>query len=284
MVNLNEDLIPSAHLIEKCGIGEGDFEALGSGMINRFIGRGYLNHKSRILDIGCGLGRLARPLTKYLDEGKYYGMDINKDSINWCQTHYASHKNFHFEWMDLYSKFYNPTAVRKASAYKFPLEDNSFDFVMLSSVFTHMILNDVDNYLQEIARLLKPGGRCYITYFLLTPELHASFAIQGKYFPIKGGFVDDKDVPEKVVFLREDMIRELYAKHNLEIEKIIYGIWPGRQIASGYQDEIIAKGTEYPNGELAKLRNRLTWRLRIGNYIIRQSCKYFFQKIKLLAP
>ncbi len=43
-------------------------------------------------------------------------------------------------------------------------------FVLLTSVFTHMLPQDMDNYLSEVARVLKPDGRCLITYFLLNPE------------------------------------------------------------------------------------------------------------------
>ena len=49
----------------------------------------------------------------------------------------------------------------------FPCADNSFDLVFLTSVFTHMFAGDVENYLSEISRVLKPGGKCLITWFLL---------------------------------------------------------------------------------------------------------------------
>lgn len=37
---------------------------------------------------------------------------------------------------------------------------------MLGSVFTHMQHRDVVRYAKEVARVLKPGGRCMVTYFL----------------------------------------------------------------------------------------------------------------------
>ena len=41
------------------------------------------------------------------------------------------------------------------------------DVAFLTSVFTHMLPEDVEHYLDELARVLKPGGRTLITWFLL---------------------------------------------------------------------------------------------------------------------
>ena len=237
------NLIPPDQLVKDNAIGEGDFSGIGESMAQGLIGRGFVNPSSRILDIGCGLGRLARPLVKYLATGEYYGLDINQSSIDWCSSNYAPYPNFHFGWINAFSKFYNPAGAFAAAEYSLPYAGEFFDFVMLTSVFTHMMRNDVDNYLSEISRVLKPGGRCYATYFLLTPEYKKSFKSQPQYFPIDGGFVSDKDMPEKVVFLDECIIRELYAKYQLSIASIGYGSWSGRKVVGGYQDEIVATKT-----------------------------------------
>ncbi len=209
-------------------------------MINRFIQVGYITPESRILDIGCGLGRLARPLTSYLDGGEYFGMDINKEAIDWCRVHYEEYKNFKFDTIDVFSKFYNPNCTFRGSEYNFPWKDASFDFILLSSVFTHMMLDDVDRYLSEICRMMKHGGHCYSTFFLLSRKMYLFLLFNPKFFSIKGGFSGDRDVPEKVVFLREGLIRGLYKKNNMKIEEINYGSWLGRG-SGGYQDEVIAQ-------------------------------------------
>ena len=67
----------------------------------------------------------------------------------------------------MFNQKYRPKAKFTASNYKFPYEDNFFDFVILQSVFTHMVLDDMKNYLHEISRVLKKGGRSYISYFIL---------------------------------------------------------------------------------------------------------------------
>ena len=64
---------------------------------DRFAGRYQLEHGAlehvpaqpgeRVLDIGCGIGRMARPLTPYLTPpGAYDGFDINADGIAQLQA------------------------------------------------------------------------------------------------------------------------------------------------------------------------------------------------------
>jgi len=241
----NDNLVPSADLIQRQNIGDGNFIEIGDGMIAGLISMGYLKPNYRILDVGCGLGRLARPLTKFLDHsGEYYGFDIAKDSIEWCESHYSVYENFHFLWADLHSKFYNPDGKLGASSHEFPYQNDFFDFVMLTSVFTHLMPADVDNYLSEIARVLKSNCRCYATYFLLREEEKVKIENspsdgQTVNTPIDGGYIRDANIPEKMVLLEEQPIIDLYHKHNLEIERITYGTWCGRP-QGNYQDEIVS--------------------------------------------
>src|SRR6185503_5290247 len=79
---------------------------------------------------------------------------------------------FRFQVSHLHNGLYAQREKRKlkASQYTFPYENNSFDFVFLTSVFTHMVRADVERYVQEVARVLKPGGRCLTTFYLLNAE------------------------------------------------------------------------------------------------------------------
>ena len=99
-----------------------------------------------MLDIGCGIGRKTIPLTHYLtSEATYQGMDINRTGIEWCQEKMsAKFANFRFQQVDVYNKFYNPQGTVRPVDYKFPFESETFDFVTLVSVFTHMPPTDRD--------------------------------------------------------------------------------------------------------------------------------------------
>ena len=54
-------------------------------MLKQFIDLGGLKPEHRVLDIGSGIGRVAIPLTEYLNEkGSYEGFDVVELGVNWC--------------------------------------------------------------------------------------------------------------------------------------------------------------------------------------------------------
>src|SRR5262245_9249020 len=115
------DLIPPLDLLVQNRIGIVDhrssadeFRRVGEGIIGNMISQGFIRPDSKVLDVGCGLGRLARPLTKYLNGGEYCGVDIVKSSIEWCRANYASYQNFDFRYADVYNTVYNPAACTLA--------------------------------------------------------------------------------------------------------------------------------------------------------------------------
>jgi ubiquinone/menaquinone biosynthesis C-methylase UbiE len=200
-----------------------------------------------MLDVGCGIGRKTFLLTSYLNaDGRYEGLDIVKTGIDWCTERITrKYPHFKFQLIDVCNQHYNPTGRYKASEYRFPFANDSFDFVVLGSVFTHMLTKDMENYVWEVARVLKTGGRCLITYFFLTPDSlrlieEKASSIDFRY-ALQGCRVKNKDVPEETVAYDESRIRELYQKHGLKIsEPIRYGSWCGRKNALSYQDIVVA--------------------------------------------
>jgi SAM-dependent methyltransferase len=132
-----------------------------------------------ILDIGCGSGRLARHFANYVQRpGRYMGMDIQKSYVDWCQDNIsAANPAFAFYHQDIYNGHYNPEGKYEASEYRFPFEDDSFDLIILTSVFTHLLPEDASNYLREVSRLLKPDGYCYSTWFLLGHDVEVKYLV-----------------------------------------------------------------------------------------------------------
>ncbi|MDM8520987.1 class I SAM-dependent methyltransferase [Anaerolineales bacterium HSG6] len=188
------------------------FKHNGEIHLKYFKGICDLQPNETILDVGCGIGRKALPLTKYLNsEARYEGFDIVKAGIDWCQQKITPlYPNFHFQLADMYNKHYNPTGKYKASEYKFPYKDNSFDFVMLTSVFTHMLPPDVENYFAEISRVMKIGGRCFISYFLANDTSLSLMSTEKSQFNFKHATPNyrtvDPDVPENAVCYDEAYI------------------------------------------------------------------------------
>lgn len=138
-------------------IGGGDFTRIGNDFFNYFINIAQLKPTDTVLDMGCGIGRIAIPLTKYLrNGGRYEGIDIVPDGIKWCTKNISSKfNNFNFQVTDIYNKKYNPEGRFNAKDYVFPFADECFDFIFLTSLFTHMFYDEVQSYLGQIARVLK---------------------------------------------------------------------------------------------------------------------------------
>lgn len=204
-----------------------------------------------ILDVGCGVGRKTRPLVTYLaSAARYEGLEINKEGVAWCQeTIGRQYPHFHFQWINVYNQRYNPEGTVTATDYRFPFEDNQFDFVVLGSVFTHMRPPEVANYLSEISRVLKPEtGRCLISYFLLNAtvnDLIKSGKSSRHFAHDLGGFwVDDLALPENAIAFLEDDVQSWYQANGLTIaEPIQYGSWSGQEPHLSYQDLVLAYKT-----------------------------------------
>ena len=148
-------------------IGSGDFIKQGKHHLELLKKYANLEKDHSVLDIGCGIGRAAVALTGYLSEqGKYEGFDVVEKGIKWCKKHITKDfTNFNFQYIPLNNDLYHFTD-QKAEEFVFPYENNCFDTIFLFSVFTHMQPLEVQNYFNEIQRVLKPGGKCLATFFL----------------------------------------------------------------------------------------------------------------------
>ena len=205
-----------------------------------------LRPSEKILDVGCGIGRKTIPLTHYLTaEATYDGIDINKKGIEWCQQKISARfPNFRFQQIDVYNKYYNPQGTARPAEYRFPFDSDSFDFVVLGSVFTHMVPEDAANYLAEAHRVLRNGGRCLITYFLLTEESLGALTDGRSIMRFKYNLGNHRTVlnemPEFAISYDEKWIEETYRRVGLVIARVDYGSWYGRGDPISYQDLVLA--------------------------------------------
>ena len=222
------------------------FEASGSEFLAYLKLLVEMQPGDRILDIGCGCGLMALYLKDYLDgSGSYAGVDLHSPSIRWCNDHIrATHPNFVFEHTDIKSLAYNPQGAHSADVFQFPFESNSFDVILLKSVFTHMRPAEIKNYLREVARMLKDNGRCLATFFLLN-ESQRLLATEDRN-TLKFNFGDDEwryvyeNSPESASAYDENYILGALAEQGLKLKKlIIYGHWSGRENGLSFQDMLV---------------------------------------------
>lgn len=229
-------------------IGAGDSKKIREEFLGYFKEFGQLKPWEKVLDVGCGTGRMAAALLEYLDsKGSYDGFDIVKSGIDWCASKItASNPRFRFVHADIFNKAYNPTGKARSENFRFPYPDAHFDFVFLTSVFTHMLPAEVERYMKEIVRVLKPDGRCLITFFLLDAESRRLIIAGKTHQPFsydeRGFWTTDRDIPETAVAYDEFLTRRLFEKFGLQIaEPIRYGSWSGRLDFLSYQDIVVAR-------------------------------------------
>ena len=213
-----------------------------------FVKYGGVKPSDRVLDVGCGSGRMALPLTRYLTSGSSEGFDISPESIKWCQNNItAQFPDFKFQLADLANTAYNPQSKHKAKDFRFPYPNQSFDFTFLTSVFTHMLPQDLEHYTREIARTLKPGGRAVITFFILneeserlrtTPQSQIRFEHPYEDGQVRVGQLEN---PEGVVAYPEATVRRVLKRNGFGlVEPIYFGSWCGRSGTVTFQDLTIS--------------------------------------------
>ncbi len=233
LVNEKNPLIPPPH---KIFIGRGNFETIGNDFFQYFQKYGKISPHSVVLDVGCGIGRMAIPFLSFLSpKGQYQGFDIVKSGIEWCENRIAKQRNnFFFKHVDVFNELYDKKGAILPSNFVFPYEQDVFDFVFLTSVFTHMAPEDIRRYLSEISRVLKKNGKALVTVYLNNEEskrnLHEGKSTLPFKYPRDGIHLglDPISKDNDIALDEEWFLAELnHAGFELDLP-IQYGYWSGR--------------------------------------------------------
>ena len=237
------DLIPPPELMRREGIDvlEEWFRwAEEWSMILRIFGG--LTRQGNVLEIGCGLGRIAYALRFILTpRGTYSGFDIVAQKIAFLEQSFAlSYPNFHFRLADVHNTTYNPTGRFQGASFEFPYSDGEFDVVFAASVYTHLLPATAAQYMRESARVLRPGGRFVISVFLLDyyrREQERPWGFAQHYFafdhPYEGYDIEHFAVatpedPENTTAYSLSFLEEMATDAGLRLaQKPLPGMWSG---------------------------------------------------------
>jgi ubiquinone/menaquinone biosynthesis C-methylase UbiE len=129
-------------------IGEGDFELIGRIELDLLKMEG-LQPEHTLVDLGCGIGRLAVHVIPTLIGGSYIGIDISQTMLKRAQARIAQavpNPPCRVTWL-------------KQTTSQFTLPESSVDMMCAFSVFTHMEHEDSYRYLKDALRIVKPRGR-----------------------------------------------------------------------------------------------------------------------------
>ncbi len=122
-----------------------------------------------VLDVGCGLGRLAVPLVDL--PVRYLGLDVNQELTDWSNAAFEPWGDrIQFKTLDIANGRYQSVG-KLAELVQFPCPDESVDVGIAMSLFTHIErLTALEAYLKEFARVLKIGGRLACSFFFSPPN------------------------------------------------------------------------------------------------------------------
>jgi SAM-dependent methyltransferase len=159
-------------------------------------------------------------------------------ALTWCARDTPA--PFRFAHADLRNTTYNPGGSESPSSYRFPYDDGSFDLVIATSVFTHLLADAAEHYLAETARVLASGGRLFSTWYLLSGEQRSGPPAPFEFHDAtRPAAVADRAEPESAVAFTEDWLRESLRANGFEPPSVQPGSWAGRPGASR-QDLVVA--------------------------------------------
>ena len=247
---MDDALIPPADLRLIVGpfADEGFYRSAAESDRKTLLTLGKLRPGDRILDIGCGCGRLAAALTSSLDEtGGYDGLDVVPALVDWARANITTRfANFRFHLIDAASRAYNPGGSLAAAQVRLPFPDATFDFAIAFSLYTHMLHEDAENYLVETHRVLKPGGTLLASFFLLNPDSVRAIAKRTTIFRFRHRLgpcrFSDRLKPEKEVAYDEEYVLDLMHRLGFRLARPVErGSWSTTKSPLITQDYVLAR-------------------------------------------
>lgn len=117
--------------------------------IDTFVKQNITSEGQKVLDIGCGWGRIAIGLIKRFPTLKISGIDLSEEAISRAPEIIERETGV------------SDVDFRVANAEQLPFEDDAFDCVVSTRVFQY--ISDPQKAMQEVVRVLKPNGRVTIS-------------------------------------------------------------------------------------------------------------------------
>lgn len=230
---------------------------------------GDLRDAVRVLDFGCCTSPIAQAFSVYpvkdLNLVEYYGLDIDEKVIGWCRETFAGANNFHFEHLRYDRPHYaladnailddvQASSTISTSFTNLNLPTN-FNIQLSGSVFTHLLFEEIVDYIRELAARVVPGGILINSMFVLD-EKNLEKTVQRRretdtfpfpdrrFFPLDDmTYIVNRENVRSANGFRVEQVQSIYREAGLEIVDIMYGSWSQtlRSNPINYQDWVVAR-------------------------------------------
>ena len=123
----------------------------------------------KILDVGCGNGRLPIALTgEDIHIKTYTGIDIVPEAIEFCKKAFVKYPHYNFFHIPIQNNRYAPN--QKMNLDEVELPEYDYDIIVANSVFTHLGgFSNAVVYLKKLKNALVDNGLLYATWFKSPP-------------------------------------------------------------------------------------------------------------------
>jgi SAM-dependent methyltransferase len=149
--------------------------------------------------------------------------------------------------VDVANSFYNPRGRLSGRSFAFPYRNASFDLVIATSVFTHLLPDTAVAYLAEVRRVLRAGGQLYATWFTLRDGRELLSQADPQFPFDRGGYrVASLEQPEAVVAFDRGLVMEWHARAGLQVETFAEGNWSRGLYEHPYQDVMVVRAAAAP--------------------------------------
>lgn len=125
-----------------------------------FLKRHGLETSSTILDLGCGPMRLGSALIPLLQEGWYYGQDVNPDTIAFGEQ----------VLREAGISEHGPYTLFASDQFDLSRVDRPVQIAFANSLFSHLSLNSIFTALLQLDSVLARRGVLYATFFALESQ------------------------------------------------------------------------------------------------------------------
>ena len=177
-----------------------------------------------VLEIDSKIVCHSLSIVKHLKDGRYVGVESNKDCLEWSRRKFAG-----YPWVSFHS-------IQHGQRFKIPAEACVFDMIYATTTFMKTLPEHLLLYLQESYRVLKMGGQLHLCCFLGTQSFLLNRRSKIQITKVKGVTYMINGIGEQVIILSDTQLLQRITEAHFELTNMICGKWSENAETPFYYD------------------------------------------------